>query len=186
MAKDMTIPDLGDRSDSELMRIAAVSNLMAKRLNGVEKAAKGILVDHMESGKGNEGHASVNGMEIAEITRKKGGDRSTYKVKDPEAYAAWLKARDMDDYLRETLMPTDDATRNDFLTPLIEKDLKGEMPDGVDVVAPTAPSIAVKLNDEAYTVLDSPQGVHDMMLVLEEPPSDEDTAVDDAFGRLGL
>lgn len=184
----MPAVDLDGRGDAELMCIAAVANLLGKRLTAVEKAAKSILVDRMSSGKGNEGHASVNGVEIAELTRKKGGDRSSYKVSNPEAYAAWLDAHDMDDYLREAILPTDDATKADFLIPLVEKTLKGELPDGVSPVAPAAPSVAVRLNPEAYAVLDSPQGVRDMMGVLEDEPSEseETRGIDSAFAALGL
>lgn len=163
--------DLSDRPDDQLRQLVAVGTVIAARANAIVKEAKTNLMDRIEPGE--HPHAVFGGVSLGELTRTKGGDEGRYKVSDPVAFGGWLKANGFADYFEELPVATRDAADPGWLRNLIEKDMEGEIPDGVTYSPPTAPQVRFSLDaEQAARLFDSDSSA--MMALLE--PSEAEPA----------
>lgn len=193
MAKDMLTFDAGDLTDSQLMTVMAVANATKARMDAVEKGCKAVLLDRMEVG---TQQAVLDGVQVAKVQRTAGGDDGTWRVKDKEAYGAWLARQDgMEDFVERVPVPTGDAMDPGFLKPLVEKIGGGEIPDGVEWKAPAAPQVRITLDrDKALGLLaQAPKSVERLLAAPDAeteadatPDTEADAEADDPFDILGL
>lgn len=161
--------DLSDRPDDQLRQLVAVGTVIAARANAIVKEAKANLMDRIEPGE--HPRAVFGGVSLGELTRTKGGDGGRYRVSDPVAFGGWLKANGFADYFEELPVATRDAADPGWLRNLIEKDMEGEIPDGVAYSAPAAPQVKFSLDvEQAERLFDSDPSA---MMALLEPPATE-------------
>lgn len=175
--------DLSYCSDERLRQIVAVCAVMEKRASALGKAAKAGLLDRISPKE--HPQAVVDGIVLGKLTRTKGGAQGKYKVKDPVVFGAWLAEHGYDDYYETMPVAVEDATKPDWLRNLVERDLKGEIPDGVDFTPPSAPQVRFTLDvEQAERLFDANPS---SMTRLLESPDDRGATVDDSpQDRLGL
>lgn len=99
-------------------RTLAVASMLKKHVDSVEKNAKNYIVENNLLDEGGKEHATANGNNIATISRTTQG-ASTYQITDLDAFAAWVKTRDIPYPVEETETVT--VTDIDGLTAACEK-----------------------------------------------------------------
>lgn len=201
MGAQLMDPMLDGLTDAELMRAVALAKVLGERCRLVEREAKARLVDRMDPTEGDM-PVAVDGRVVATLARTKGGDACTYRVDDPEKYAAWLVANGRATMTEPRPMPVDAALDKGWLKGLVEHELSGELPDGVAVRAPSLPQVRCTIDPEgAESLFDPGQSARlEGMLRLASPMDGEGAAEDapdkpaepvpdaggDVFARMGM
>ena len=186
----MAIRDgLSNRTESELaLTIGAMQGIQA-RAKYVETTAKSLMLDRMDV---SDSYAiSLDGVDYGKITRTKGGAKGKYTVKNPQAYAQWLLNHGREADVEQKPMPVDAACEPGVLAHMVEIELKGELPDGIEYRPPASAQVKAQFDKPALDGrLFSPEGVDGLARMLAITPStdggDSDGSGDKAMNALGL
>lgn len=152
MVNELT-DQLSNLTPSELNQVIIQAAKYVKRANTLLKTAKTVWAETHTGGDSED--ATRGGQLMGTISLSKGGD-TTYKVVDPQEYAAALKAinstlSDGQTPAWETrIMPRVEACTNRFIDRLV-RDYDGEIPDGVELTTGRGQTVTVRL-DPAYNL----------------------------------
>lgn len=183
MAKD--IADM--LADGELTPFEAATQLslaqsMQKRLKTQIDALKEYLTDQMDA----QEHLTTD---LGTVTAKRGSE-PRWRVKDPVAFAQWLKEHGEEESVEEVPWPKEFATKPDAIEHLVGQ-FGGEQPAGVELSRGTGDTVAVskvkdwsaifqdmKAQGQARRLLGIEQGIGTPSPVTVETDDDKDKGVD--------
>lgn len=144
MAHDDIDDMLDQLTDAEQRTIYAQATALEKRARELKTRLASRLYERMDSRQ--DENATIDDTIIASLKKINEGSKTTYKVKDPVVYAAWLDRVDaqLDGRPATTRVryPKDETMEQDYLTMLVHQN-HGELPKGVTTVKPRAGSIRV-------------------------------------------
>ena len=126
----------GDVSPDEAASQLAIVTTMQKMLKERESILRGYLVENIDP------NNHIDTM-VGDVTYKRGAD-SKWHVKDPVAFAEWLKANGEAGSVETVVFPLEFITKPDAIEKLV-RDHGGEQPEGVEYSGGRADSVSVSL-----------------------------------------
>jgi hypothetical protein len=125
-------------ADGEITPIEAAQQLalvtaMLRRLKDSETVLRGYLTDHLDP----KEHLTT----ALGVVSFKRGSEARWRVKDPVAFGQWLARNGEESSVEEVLYPVEFITKPDAIEKLV-RDHGGEQPDGVELSAGRADSVA--------------------------------------------
>lgn len=157
--------DDGDVDPGEAATQLALVNTMQKILKERENTLRGYLVENIDP----NNHIETT---VGDVAYKRGAD-SKWRVKDPVAFANWLKDNGEADSVEVVVFPLEFITKPDAIEKLV-RDHGGEQPAGVEYSGGRADSVAVSLPKSwRTTFFDHANAVEALRVLGIEAPESE-------------
>lgn len=149
-----------DLNDAEWKTILAFTQIVQKRGKVLETHAKTHLLDRLEPGQPEQ--AMLGDKVAAEISVTKGGATAKPKVKDIDAYVAWLIEHGHESDLETVTTPKKHALEQSYIDDAT-KENGGELPDGIEPGTPSRPTVRVSLTKG---IVDDPLDTSALSMIL--------------------